>query len=342
MLLITGAAGFIGYHVAKQQLEQGKEVVGVDNLNDYYDVNLKKSRLAQLQQYPNFHFKGLDIAAREAMEQLFAQHDFHTVLNLAAQAGVRYSLENPRAYVDANLVGFTNILEGCRHHGVKHLAYASTSSVYGANAQQPFAESHSTEHPLSLYAATKKANELMAHTYSHLYQLPTTGLRFFTVYGPWGRPDMALFLFTKAMINNQPIPVFNHGKMTRDFTYIDDIVAGVARVLEKPAQPNSTWDAHKPDPGSSNAPYRLYNMGNNQPIALLDYIRALEKALGKKANKTLLPMQPGDVSSTHAQVTRLVEAFDYQPNTPVEVGVQRFVDWYLKYYIKQTTQECSS
>lgn len=342
MLLITGAAGFIGYHVAKQQLEQGKEVVGVDNLNDYYDVNLKKSRLAQLQQYPNFHFKGLDIAAREAMEQLFAQHDFHTVLNLAAQAGVRYSLKNPRAYVDANLVGFTNILEGCRHHGVKHLVYASTSSVYGANTQQPFSESHSTEHPLSLYAATKKANELMAHTYSHLYQLPTTGLRFFTVYGPWGRPDMALFLFTKAMLNNQPIPVFNHGKMTRDFTYIDDIVGGVARVLEKPAQPNRTWATHSPDPGSSSAPYRLYNIGNNDPIALLDYIRALENALGKKANMTLLPMQPGDVSSTHADITRLIDEFDYKPNTSVDSGVQHFVDWYLRYYIKQTTQECSS
>lgn len=330
--LVTGAAGFIGMHVAQILLARGDEVVGLDNLNDYYDPNLKLARLARLQDKPNFQFVRLDVADRAGMAALFAQHRFDRVIHLAAQAGVRYSLQNPHAYIDSNLVGFTNILEGCRHSGVGHLAYASSSSVYGGNTKLPFSEHDSVDHPVSLYAATKKANELMAHTYSHLFGLPTTGLRFFTVYGPWGRPDMALFLFTRAILEGRAIDVFNYGKMQRDFTYIDDIVEGVIRVADKPAVANPTFDPLQPDPGSSNAPYRVFNIGNHQPVQLMDYIEAIELALGQTAEKNFLPLQAGDVPATEASVDELHNWVNFAPNTSVRTGVVRFVAWYRDYY----------
>jgi UDP-glucuronate 4-epimerase len=313
-------------------LQRGDEVVGVDNLNDYYDVNLKKDRLSRLGSSNDFQFQLIDIVDREAMSALFSSNEFDAVVNLAAQAGVRYSIENPFAYIDTNLVGFGNILEGCRHHEVGHLVYASSSSVYGSNTAMPFSIHDNVDHPLSLYAATKKANELMAHTYSNLYDLPTTGLRFFTVYGPWGRPDMALFKFTRAMLAGESIPVFNYGKHRRDFTYIDDVVEGVVRVLGRPATSNPKWSGDNPDSGSSLAPWRVYNIGNNSPIELMDYIGALEKALDVKADMEFLPLQPGDVPDTYADVEDLVSEFNYKPATSVETGVSRFVEWYRGYY----------
>jgi len=331
-VLVTGAAGFIGYHVARFLCERGDEVVGIDNLNDYYAPTLKRARLEQLKPFSNFSFQKLDIADRPAVAELFTSEHFERVVHLAAQAGVRYSLENPHAYIDANLVGFTNILEGCRHHQIQHLVYASSSSVYGANTGMPFSVHHNVDHPVSLYAATKKANELMAHTYSHLYRLPTTGLRFFTVYGPWGRPDMALFLFTKAILSGQPLQVFNHGKMRRDFTYIDDIVEGVVRVLDRVATPNPAWSGAQPDPATSSAPYRLYNIGNNNPVELLHLIEVLEKALGKTVEKELLPIQPGDVPATYADVEDLMRDVGFKPETSIEEGVRRFVEWYRGYF----------
>ena len=330
-ILITGAAGFIGSALALRLLERGDSVVGIDNHNDYYDPALKEARLARHAKHPNYTHLRIDIADRKAMEDCFATHKPNRVVNLAAQAGVRYSIENPLAYIDSNLVGFGHILEGCRHHGIEHLVYASSSSVYGANTTMPFSVHHNVDHPLSLYAASKKANELMAHTYSHLYQLSTTGLRFFTVYGPWGRPDMALFKFTKAILAGEKIPVFNYGKHRRDFTYIDDIVEGVIRVLDKPAQPNPDWSGDKPDSATSRAPWRVYNIGNNNPVELMDYIAALEKALGRKADMEMLPLQPGDVPDTYADVADLVREFGYKPATPVEQGVANFVDWYRNY-----------
>ncbi|NEQ64712.1 MAG: NAD-dependent epimerase [Symploca sp. SIO2D2] len=332
-ILVTGAAGFIGFHLSQSLLSRGDEVVGLDNLNNYYDVSLKQARLAQLEAQANFTFYQLDLADTEGIKQLFAEHQFDTVANLAAQAGVRYSLENPHAYVNSNLVGFVNILEGCRHSPVKHLVFASSSSVYGANTKIPFSVHDNVDHPISLYAASKKANELMAHTYSHLYQIPTTGLRFFSVYGPWGRPDMAMFIFTKAILEDKPINIFNHGKMRRDFTYIDDIIEGVVRVIDNIPQPNPHWSGENPDPGTSNAPYKLYNIGNNQPVELMYFIQVLEDCLGKKAEKNMLPMQPGDVSINYANVDDLVKDVGFKPNTPIEVGVKRFVDWYRNYYI---------
>ncbi len=331
-VLVTGAAGFIGFHVCRALLARGDSVVGLDNVNDYYEVGLKEARLAQLQSDPGFSFLRAGLEERSAMETLFQEHRFEGVINLAAQAGVRYSLENPHAYIDSNLVGFTNILECCRHNRVAHLVYASSSSVYGMNTNMPFSVHDNVDHPVSLYAASKKANELMAHTYSHLYGVPTTGLRFFTVYGPWGRPDMALFLFTRAILAGEPIKVFNHGEMRRDFTYIDDIVEGVVRVLDQPAQPNPDWDSASPDPGSSSAPYRIYNIGNNQPVKLLDFISAIEEALGMEAEKELLPIQPGDVPATFADIDALETAVGYRPATPIEVGVGRFIAWYRDYY----------
>jgi len=331
-VLVTGAAGFIGSHLCIRLLERGDEVVGLDNLNDYYDVSLKEARLARFSDHENFRFVKMDLSDREGMERLFAEEKFDKVVNLAAQAGVRYSLENPHAYIESNIVGFTNILEGCRHHKVKHLVYASSSSVYGANETMPFSVHDNVDHPLSLYAASKKANELMAHTYSHLYDLPTTGLRFFTVYGPWGRPDMALFLFTKAMLKGKAINVFNHGKMRRDFTYIDDIVEGVIRVLDHTAESNPEWNGVTPDSGTSKAPWRVYNIGNSSPVELMDYIGAIEKALGMEAKKNFMPMQDGDVPATYADVEDLVRDVGYKPNTPVEEGVARFVEWYRGYY----------
>ncbi|MFN3884529.1 MAG: NAD-dependent epimerase [Rhodocyclaceae bacterium] len=331
-VMITGAAGFIGSALVLRLLERGDSVVGIDNHNDYYDPALKEARLARHAQHPDYTHLRIDIADRKAMEDAFARYEPQRVIHLAAQAGVRYSLENPLAYIDSNLVGFGHILEGCRHHGVDHLVYASSSSVYGANTTMPFSVHHNVDHPLSLYAATKKANELMAHTYSHLYGLPTTGLRFFTVYGPWGRPDMALFKFTKAILAGEKIAVFNYGKHRRDFTYIDDIVEGVIRVLDKPAQPNPAWSGDHPDPGSSRAPWRVYNIGNNQPVELMDYIAALEAALGRKAEMELMPLQPGDVPDTYADVSDLVRDFGYKPATPVKEGVARFVDWYRDYF----------
>lgn len=331
-ILVTGAAGFIGFHTSLRLLERGDEVVGLDNLNDYYDVNLKYARLDQLRAHPNFRFVQMDLADRDAMPQLFAEEKFNRVLNLAAQAGVRYSLKNPHSYVDSNLVGFVNILEGCRHNHVEHLTYASSSSVYGLNTHMPFSIHHNVDHPVSLYAASKKANELMAHTYSHLYDLPTTGLRFFTVYGPWGRPDMALFLFTKAILEGKPIDVFNYGKMKRDFTYIDDIVEGVIRVLDNTAVPNPKWHGDQPDPGTSCAPYKLYNIGNNNPVELMDYIGAIESALGMTAEKNMLPIQPGDVPATYADVDDLVADVGFKPETSVQEGIARFVEWYRSYY----------
>ena len=331
-ILVTGAAGFIGLHTAKQLLERGDTVVGLDNFNDYYDVNLKESRAAVLDNYDAFSMARIDLADRPAMEALFAKEKFEKVINLAAQAGVRYSIENPHSYIDSNIVGFLNILEGCRHHDVQHLTYASSSSVYGANTTMPFSIHQNVDHPLALYGATKKANELMAHTYSNLYNLPTTGLRFFTVYGPWGRPDMALFLFTRAIIEGKTIDVFNYGKHKRDFTYIDDIVEGVVRTSDHTATPNENWDAANPDPGTSMAPYRLYNIGNQQPVELMDYIGAVEKCLGKEAKKNLLPLQPGDVPDTWADTQALADDVGYQPSTPIETGVKNFVEWYLEFY----------
>ena len=331
-VLVTGAAGFIGMHCIERLLARGDQVVGIDNLNDYYDVTLKESRLARIADHAAFRFHRVSIEDKEAMAGIFAEEKPDRVIHLAAQAGVRYSLENPHAYIDANLQGFMNILEGCRHNDVAHLAYASSSSVYGGNAQMPFSEHHSVDHPVSLYAATKKANELMAHTYSHLYGLPTTGLRFFTVYGPWGRPDMALFLFTDAIRNGRPIDVFNQGAMVRDFTYIDDIVEGVIRVLDKTATPDPDFDPMNPDPGSSTAPFRVFNIGNGNPTPLMDYIGALEDALGMTAEKNMMPMQPGDVPATSADTSELRDWVGFAPNTDVRDGVQRFVDWYIGYY----------
>jgi len=331
-VLVTGAAGFIGSHLCIRLLERGDEVVGLDNLNDYYDVSLKEARLARFLDYENFRFVKMDLSDREGMESLFAEEKFDKVVNLAAQAGVRYSLENPHAYIESNIVGFTNILEGCRHNKVKHLAYASSSSVYGANETMPFSVHDNVDHPLSLYAASKKANELMAHTYSHLYALPTTGLRFFTVYGPWGRPDMALFLFTKAILEGRPIDVFNNGQMRRDFTYVDDIVEGVIRVLDKTAESNPNWNGSSPDPATSKAPWRVYNIGNSSPVELMDYIKAVEDALGMEAEKNFMPMQDGDVPATSADVQALVDDVGFKPNTPVRKGVKSFVDWYREYY----------
>lgn len=331
-ILVTGAAGFIGFHLSKSLLKRGDEVVGLDNMNDYYDVGLKEARLAQLTDKPNFRFVKMDLADRKGIAELFGIEKFERVVNLAAQAGVRYSLTNPHAYIDSNIEGFINILEGCRHNEVEHLVYASSSSVYGANTSMPFSVHDNVDHPVSLYAASKKANELMAHTYSHLYGLPATGLRFFTVYGPWGRPDMALFLFTKAILAGEPIKVFNHGKMKRDFTYIDDIVEGVMRTLDKVAEPNKDWSGAEPDPGTSAAPYRIYNIGNNQPVELLHMIETLEQALGKTAEKEMLPIQPGDVPQTYANVDDLIEDVGFKPATSIEDGIVRFVEWYRRYF----------
>ncbi|MCA2991390.1 NAD-dependent epimerase [Gemmatimonas sp.] len=331
-ILVTGAAGFIGYHTSERLLARGDTVVGLDNVNDYYDPTLKSARLARLQGQPGFTFVKLDLGDRAGIERLFATERFDKVINLAAQAGVRYSLTNPHTYIDSNLVGFLHILEGCRHHGVQHLTYASSSSVYGANTAMPFSVHQNVDHPLSLYAATKKANELMAHTYSHLYGLPTTGLRFFTVYGPWGRPDMALFLFTKAILEGRPIDVFNHGQMRRDFTYIDDIVEGVIRTSDHTAPPNTAWDSDCPDPATSKAPYRIYNIGNNNPVELMHLIGTLEQALGRTAVKNMLPMQLGDVPATYADVAALEQDVGFAPKTSIETGVARFVAWYRAYY----------
>jgi UDP-glucuronate 4-epimerase len=331
-ILVTGAAGFIGFHVCKQLLERGDTVTGLDNMNDYYDVSLKEARLAMLLPYEGFTYIKADIADREAIEELFRKGCFERVVNLAAQAGVRYSLINPHAYINSNILGFLNILEGCRHHGVKHLVYASSSSVYGANETMPFSVHDNVDHPLSLYAASKKANELMAHTYSHLYNLPTTGLRFFTVYGPWGRPDMALFLFTDAIVNNKPIQVFNYGNHRRDFTFVDDITEGVIRTLDHVAEPNLEWSGLTPDPGSSRAPWRVYNIGNSSPVNLMDYIGAIEHELGRTAEKEFLPMQPGDVPDTYADVDQLIQDVNYKPETTVQEGIKRFITWYRNYY----------
>jgi len=331
-ILVTGAAGFIGFHLSKRLLADGHQVFGLDNLNDYYEVQLKYDRLAQLEQQPGFSFTKMGLEEREPLHQLFASEKFDTVVNLAAQAGVRYSLTNPYAYIDSNVSGFINILEGCRHHGVKHLVYASSSSVYGANTTMPFSVHHNVDHPVSLYAATKKANELMAHTYSSLYGIPTTGLRFFTVYGPWGRPDMALFLFTKAILEGRPIDVFNHGKMRRDFTYVDDIVEGIVRVIGSTPKPDSNWSGAAPDPGTSYAPYKIYNIGNNQPVELMRFIEVLEERLGKQATKNLLPIQAGDVPATYADVDDLINDVGFRPATSIEDGIGRFVEWYRGYY----------
>ncbi len=331
-ILVTGAAGFIGFYVCQALLGRGHRVIGLDNLNDYYEVALKQARLAQLLPQQHFSFVKLDLADREAMADLFGQHQPQRVVHLAAQAGVRYSLKNPMAYVDSNLVGFVNVLEGCRRQEVDHLVYASSSSVYGANTKLPFSVHDNVDHPLSLYAATKKANELMAHSYSHLYNLPTTGLRFFTVYGPWGRPDMAYFLFTRAILAGQPIRLFNQGQMKRDFTYIDDIVEGVVRVLERVPTGNPDWSGQVPDPGSSQAPYQIYNIGNDQPVHLLQLIETLETCLGRQASREFLPMQAGDVVVTHGSVQDLMAAVGFRPETPIEVGVARFVDWYRQFY----------
>jgi len=331
-ILVTGAAGFIGMTTSLRLLARGDEVVGLDNLNDYYEVSLKENRLKRLTALPGFRFVKLDVGDRAGMEKLFAEEKFDKVIHLAAQAGVRYSIQNPHAYVDSNLVGFINVLEGCRHNQVQHLVYASSSSVYGGNTKMPFSEHDSVDHPVSLYAATKKANELMAHTYSHLYSLPTTGLRFFTVYGPWGRPDMALFLFTKAILEGRPIDVFNHGNMKRDFTYIDDIVEGVIRVMDRTAAANPEYDPIAADPATSNVPYRVFNIGNNNPVQLLDFIGAIENALGMKAEKRLLPLQDGDVPATYANTDLLNDWVGFVPGTSVEDGVGRFVSWYRDYY----------
>lgn len=331
-MLVTGVAGFIGFHVSQRLLARGDTVIGLDSVNNYYDVRLKEDRLAMLAQHQRFSFQRLDLADRAGMEAIFSRETPERVIHLAAQAGVRYSLTNPHAYIDSNLVGFLHILEGCRHHNVQHLVYASSSSVYGANTKMPFSIHDNVDHPVSLYAASKKANELMAHTYSHLYNLPTTGLRFFTVYGPWGRPDMALFIFTKAILEGKPIDVYNFGKMRRDFTYIDDIVEGVIRVADHFPQPNPAWTGMHPDPGTSKAPYKVYNIGNNKPVELLHFIEVLEHCLGKTAEKRLLPIQPGDVPETCADVDDLINDVGFRPNTPITTGVARFVEWYRSYY----------
>jgi UDP-glucuronate 4-epimerase len=358
-ILITGTAGFIGYHLANRLLSRGDEVVGLDCINDYYDVNLKYDRLAeagvsvgsmqsavrspqaggrylQSEKYPNYRFIKVHLEDKEALELVFTENQFDAVVNLAAQAGVRYSLTNPGAYIQSNIVGFANILEGCRHHGVKHLVYASSSSVYGLNESMPFSTSDNVDHPVSLYAASKKSNELMAHTYSHLYGLPTTGLRFFTVYGPWGRPDMALFLFTKAILAGEPIQVFNYGNMVRDFTYVDDIVEGVVRVIDHAPQGNPHWDGKAPGPSSSKAPYKIYNIGNNNPVKLMDFIAALEEKLGRTAQKNMMPLQPGDVPATYADVDDLVRDLAYRPATSIREGIDAFIEWYNAYYSSVT------
>ncbi len=331
-VLVTGSAGFIGSALALRLLERGDVVIGIDNHNDYYDPVIKEARLARFDNHRNYTHLRIDLADRQTIEDCFSTHKPERVVNLAAQAGVRYSIDNPLAYINSNIVGFAHILEGCRHHGVEHLVYASSSSVYGANTTMPFSIHQNVDHPLSLYAASKKSNELMAHTYSHLYKLPTTGLRFFTVYGPWGRPDMALFKFTKAIIAGEPIQVFNYGKHRRDFTYVDDIVEGVMRILDRPAPRNPQWSGVQPDPGTSPAPWRVYNIGNNSPVELMDYIAAIEKALGKKAEVQYLPLQDGDVPNTYADVDDLVAQFNYKPSTPVEAGIASFVDWYRDYF----------
>ncbi len=331
-ILVTGAAGFIGYHTSERLLARGDEVVGLDNVNDYYDPTLKEARIARLARHPGFRLVRMELADRDGVARLFREERFDRVINLAAQAGVRYSITNPHAYIESNLVGFINILEGCRHHDVQHLTYASSSSVYGANTAMPFSVHQNVDHPVSLYAATKKANELMAHTYSHLYGLPTTGLRFFTVYGPWGRPDMAMFLFTKAILDGKPIDVFNHGKMQRDFTYIDDIVEGVIRTNDHTAEPNPAWNSEAPDPATSTAPYRIYNIGNNNPVELMHLIETIEKSLGRVAEKRMLPLQPGDVPATYANVDALVRDVGFAPKTPIETGVANFVAWYREYF----------
>jgi UDP-glucuronate 4-epimerase len=337
-LLITGAAGFIGFHLAKLRLVQGDTVIAIDNLNEYYDVRLKQARLKLLQSYPNFHFYHADITDVQSIRDIFSQQQPQRVVNLAAQAGVRYSLSHPQVYVQSNVVGFSNVIEACRHHEVEHLVYASTSSVYGANEAQPYQESDGVNHPLTIYAATKKANELIAHSYSHLYKLPTTGLRFFTVYGPWGRPDMAFFSFTRDILAGKPIKVYNHGQMQRDFTYIDDIVAGVSLALDKMASPSPTWSALHPDAASSSAPYKVYNIGCGRPVNLLDYIAAIEKATGKSAIKEFLPMQAGDVLSTHAHTARLQNELGYLPKVNFEEGIARFVEWYVDFYCHSKVQ----
>ena len=330
--LITGAAGFIGYHLSKRLLERGKSVVGIDNLSEYYDVNLKKARLHQLEGDPAFTFYKLDLVDRKGIEKLFSDNKFDYVVNLAAQVGVRYSLINPHAYIECNIVGFLNILEGCRHNNIKHLVFASSSSIYGANTKMPFSAHHNVDHPVSLYAATKKSNELMAHTYSSLYKLPCTGLRFFTVYGPLGRPDMAPILFARAILGNKPIDVFNHGKMKRDFTYIDDIVEGLIRIIGNIPASDTGWNRDNPDPATSYAPYRIYNIGNNNPVELMKFIEVLEDCLGRKAEKNFLPIQPGDVPETFADVDDLVNDVGFKPSTPIEKGIKEFVEWYLDYY----------
>ncbi len=331
-ILVTGAAGFIGSQLSAQLIARDDEVIGVDNLNDYYSVDLKQARLRQFDNAPLFKFYKLDIADHAAIAELFGAHNFDVVVNLAAQAGVRHSIENPQSYISSNLVGFHNILEACRQRQIENFVFASSSSVYGANTQQPFSEADHTDHPLALYAATKKSIELIAHSYAHLFKLPCTGLRFFTVYGPWGRPDMALFKFTKNILENKPIEVYNHGQMIRDFTYVDDIITGVMRVIDNPAEPNPNWFGAQPDPGTSNAPYAIYNIGNSHPVELESYITAIETATGKKAEKIYLPMQPGDVMKTFANTDRLQEKFNYKPSMPIETGVGRFVEWYRGYY----------
>lgn len=331
-VLVTGAAGFIGFHLALTLLKNGCHVTGIDNLNAYYDVNLKKARLEKLTRFNNFSFSKTDLSDRHELKTCFENHQIDIVVNLAAQAGVRYSLENPYAYADSNLTGFVNLLECARHAKVKHLVFASSSSVYGANTTMPFSVKHNVDHPVSLYAATKKANELMAHTYSHLFTIPCTGLRFFTVYGPWGRPDMALFLFTKAILTGTPVKIFNHGNMLRDFTYIDDIVEGVLRVMKKPPEPNPKWDAAKPDPGTSYAPYKIYNIGNNHPVTLMEFVQTLEKAIGINAKKEFVDMQPGDVVATYADIDDLIKDVGFKPSTLLETGINNFVQWYKDYY----------
>ena len=332
LYLVTGAAGFIGFHLSKRLLEEGCKVIGLDNLNDYYDVNLKKARLEILEKEDKFTFVYADLQDKKAIDKIFQQNKIDIVVNLAAQAGVRYSIINPYAYIESNIMGFMNVLEACRHNEVEHLVYASSSSVYGANKKMPFSTSDNVDHPVSLYAATKKSNELMAHTYSHLYGIPTTGLRFFTVYGPWGRPDMALFLFTKAILNNEPIKVFNYGKMERDFTYIDDIIEGVVRVIANPPKPNENYDIIRENPSTSSAPYKIYNIGNNKPVELMEFIETIEKHLGKKAKMEFLPMQAGDVPKTYADVDDLVRDVGFKPETSIDEGIGEFVKWYKEYY----------
>jgi len=331
-IIVTGSAGFIGFTLSIKLLEQGKNIVGIDNHNDYYDTKIKDARLERLLKYSNYKHYKIDLSHKQSLDEVFKTHKVQKVVNLAAQAGVRYSMENPLAYINSNIIGFANILENCRYHKIEHLVYASTSSVYGANTKMPFSEHDSTNHPLSVYAASKKSNELMAHAYSHLYQLPTTGLRFFTVYGPWGRPDMALFKFTKAILEGKPIDVFNHGKHTRDFTYIDDIVNGIIKTLDNSTVSNLDWNSREPDPSSSKAPWKIYNIGNNKSIQLMDYIHALEKALGKKAKINFLPLQPGDVPDTFANVDNLIKKFNYKPSTLIGEGITNFVEWYKNYY----------